>query len=123
MKTHLIVILILICTACQSGRIPCPDARGPKIKKVRASAKPRPEYTASINSRRGQAETRTQATQGRESEGRFVRNVSVEEWDCPRPGDKKYMPRAIKGNIRRNFKKFNEDRKQKTASDSLNTRR
>jgi hypothetical protein len=122
MKTQLIVILILICTACQSGRIPCPDARGPKIKKVRVSSKQKPEYTASINSRRGQAESKTQAGQAKESEGRFVRNVSVEEWDCPRPGEKKYMPRAIKGNIKRNMKKLNEDRKQKAAADSLNTR-
>jgi hypothetical protein len=122
MKTQLIVILILICTACQSGRIPCPDARGPKIRKVRVSSKQKPEYTASINSRRGQAETKTQTGQAKESEGRFVRNVSVEEWDCPRPGEKKYMPRAIKGNIKRNMKKLNEDRKQKAAADSLNTR-
>jgi hypothetical protein len=122
MKTQLIVILILICTACQSGRIPCPDARGPKIRKVRVSSKQKPEYTASINPRRGQAETKTQTGQAKESEGRFVRNVSVEEWDCPRPGEKKYMPRSIKGNIKRNMKKLNEDRKQKASSDSLNIR-
>jgi hypothetical protein len=120
MKTQLALIIILICTACQSGRIPCPDARGPKIKKVRVSSK-RPEYTASINSRRAQPETKTQG-QAKDSEGRFVKNVSVEEWDCPRPGEKKYMPRSIKGNIKRNFKKFNEDRKQKAESDSLNSR-
>jgi hypothetical protein len=122
MKTQLIVILIVICTACQSGRIPCPDARGPKIRKVRVNSKQKPEYTASINSRRGQAETKTQTGQAKESEGRFVRNVSVEEWDCPRPGEKKYMPRSIKGNIKRNMKKLNEDRKQKASSDSLNIR-
>jgi hypothetical protein len=122
MKTQLIVILILICTACQSGRIPCPDARGPRIKKVKVNPKHRPEYTASINTRRGQAETKTQTGQTKDSEDRFVRNVSVEEWDCPRPGEKKYMPRAIKGNIKRNMKKLNEDRKQKAASDSLSIR-
>jgi hypothetical protein len=122
MKTQLIVILILICTACQSGRIPCPDARGPKIRKVKVNQKHRPEFTASINTRRGQAETKTPAAQNKDAEGRFVKNVSVEEWDCPRPGEKKYMPRAIKGNIKRNMKKINEERKQKAESDSLNIR-
>lgn len=122
MRTQLIVILILICTACQSGRIPCPDARGPRIKKVKVNPKHRPEYTASINTKRAQSETKTQPGQTKDSEDRFVKNVSVEEWDCPRPGEKKYMPRAIKGNIKRNMKKLNEDRQKKAAADSLNIR-
>lgn len=117
MKTQLIVIVILICSACQSGRIPCPDARGPKIRKVKVSPKHHPEYTASINSHGGQAEQKTQSGQSRNSEGRFVKNVSVEEWDCPRPGEKKYMPRAIKGNIKRNMKKINEEQRQKAQAE------
>jgi hypothetical protein len=113
MKTQLVLILIVICSACQSGRIPCPDARGPKIKKIRVNSKRAPEYSASLNTRRGQPETRSQSGQVKDSEGRFVKNVSVEEWDCPRPGEKKYMPRSIKGNIKRNMKKMNEEPKQK----------
>jgi hypothetical protein len=122
MKTHLFVVLILLFTACQSGKIPCPDARGPRVKKVKVNTKRHPEYTASINSRRPAAETKYQGQQAKEAEGRFIKNVSVEEWDCPKPGEKKYMPRAIKGNIKRNMKKLNADQKQKAESDSLNIR-
>jgi hypothetical protein len=45
----------------------------------------------------------------RTSDGRSVSNVTQEEWDCPRPGNKKYMPRAVKENIKKNLKKINSD--------------
>jgi hypothetical protein len=32
--------------------------------------------------------------------------VDVEELDCPKPGSKKTMPRAVKENIRKNKKKI-----------------
>jgi hypothetical protein len=38
---------------------------------------------------------------------RVIQNISVEEWDCPRPEAKKYMPKSIKENIRKNLKKMN----------------
>ena len=34
-----------------------------------------------------------------------MQHVDVEELDCPKPGTKKVMPKAIKENIRRNKKK------------------
>jgi hypothetical protein len=50
------------------------------------------------------------------SENMAVKNISVEEWDCPKPGSKKYMPKTVKENIKKNFKKIN------SASDSLSLR-
>jgi len=34
-----------------------------------------------------------------------MQHVDVEEMDCPKPGEKKTMPRAVKENIRKNRKK------------------
>jgi hypothetical protein len=54
-------------------------------------------------------------------EDKYVKNVSVEEWDCPEPGSKKYMPRHVRENIRRNYKKITSE-KQVVASDSVRRR-
>jgi len=34
-----------------------------------------------------------------------VKSITVEEWNCPKPGEKKVMPRSVKENIRKNLKK------------------
>ena len=113
-----------MCFACQTGRIACPDARGPRIHKVRVKNKQRyMEYTASISTQRDQNQDNKQATQAKENDQRFIHNVSQDEWDCPRPGEKKYMPKSVKENIRKNMKRIRSDRKQKKAeSDTLRTR-
>lgn len=121
MKTCLLVVLILICSACQSGRIPCPDARGPRIKKVKVPAKHHPEYMASVAGRRASPENKT-VNQFRDDDERFVRNISLEEWDCPRPGEKKYMPKSIKDNIRKNMKRIKSGDKRTHESDSVRSR-
>jgi hypothetical protein len=45
--------------------------------------------------------------------------VDVEDLDCPRPGEKKVMPRAIRENIRKNRKKVRYYYREARA-DSLN---
>jgi hypothetical protein len=45
----------------------------------------------------------------------------MEEWDCPRPGSKKYLPKSVKDNIKKNKRKFEEDVRQSKA-DSVSTR-
>lgn len=52
----------------------------------------------------------------------FIQNISVEEWDCPKPGAKHYLPKSIKENIRRNWKKFESDAKRKHQVDSVANR-
>jgi len=54
------------------------------------------------------------------AEGHAVKNISVEEWDCPRPGAKKYMPKNVKENIRRNMQKIKSS--EKNEADSLHIR-
>jgi hypothetical protein len=53
----------------------------------------------------------------RPEDARYVQNVSMEEWDCPKPGSKRYMPKSVKDNIRKNWRKIESDaRKQKADS-------
>jgi hypothetical protein len=56
----------------------------------------------------------------RSTTGESVDNISVEEWDCPRPGSKKYMPKSVKDNIKKNLHKINKD--SKTKADSVTIR-
>jgi hypothetical protein len=46
-----------------------------------------------------------------------LEKIDVEEWDCPKPGGKKNMPKALKENIRKNKKAF--EAYYKTKADSL----
>jgi hypothetical protein len=50
---------------------------------------------------------------------KVIRNVSVEEWDCPKPGTRKYMPKKVKENIKRNIKKIKSDHKDENRADSV----
>jgi hypothetical protein len=117
MSVRLVVIILIICTACQGGKIPCPKIKTTKLHKsfrpsvgsLSARADQEPEATA-----RKTKDTRT-------NDGHFVQNISVEEWDCPKPGKKRYMPKSVKENIRRNKKKIESDFKE-NAADSLSSR-
>ncbi|HEX5168941.1 MAG TPA: hypothetical protein VFW11_07190 [Cyclobacteriaceae bacterium] len=45
--------------------------------------------------------------------------ATVEEWDCPRPGEQKNK-KIVKNNIRRMEKKMHTDMKKRQVMDSLN---
>lgn len=92
------------------GKIPCP-----KIKTVKLQKNYRPpasSYTAKAN-----VAEESQRKEVPTNDVHFIQNVSVEEWDCPKPGSKHYMPKSIKENIKRNKKKIESDfKKQQTDS-------
>ena len=112
MSIRFIAIVILICTACQSGKIPCPKIKTAKLQKNYRP--PASAYTAKATS----AETESERKEGKPNDIHFIQNVSVEEWDCPKPGSKHYMPKSVKENIKRNKKKIESDY-QKQQTDSL----
>lgn len=109
------VLFLLFCTGCSSGIIPCPEIKGLKLKKSQVGKRMRfndrqmakddaePVITVSSN-----AETPQQSPRN-SNKYRYVKytiqHVDVEDLDCPRPGEKKAMPRAVKENIRKNRKK------------------
>jgi hypothetical protein len=120
MKVRLILLVLLLSTACQSGLIPCPRVKTAKIKRNYVN-KPMRQYIASLSAN-AETEDASKNIHYKSSKGTDnlpVKNITVEEWDCPRPGAKKYMPRTVKDNIKRNFKKINSD--SKVSSDSVNT--
>jgi hypothetical protein len=45
-----------------------------------------------------------------------LEHVDVEEWDCPKPGAKRAMPKEIKDNIRKNRKAYEEYYKHRADS-------
>lgn len=106
-----ILLLLMFCTACQVGKIPCPKN---KEARVRKHFKP----SASMLTAKADREE-TQRPSPKNSDPRFVKNVSVEEWDCPKPGAKKYKPKAVKNNIRKNMNKINSDQQKQNTSNSL----
>ena len=110
-------LLIIICAACQMGRIPCPKIETVKLRKsFRAPA-------SSLSAKISPApESDIQRRDSRPSEVRFINNISVEEWDCPKPGAKHYMPKSVKENIRKNWKKFESDARKKNVADSVVSR-
>jgi hypothetical protein len=112
MSKRFIVIVILICTACHGGLIPCPK---PKTAKLQKSFKPSPSL---LTAKANQPETEAQKKDVKLNDVRYIQNVSMEEWDCPKPGSKHYMPKSIKENIKRNKKKIEADYKKQKA-DSL----
>jgi hypothetical protein len=112
MSIRFIIGVIFICAACQGGKIPCP-----RIKTVKLQKHYRPSQSA-LSARANQAESESERNDGKISEVHFIKNVSVEEWDCPRPGSKHYMPKSVKENIKRNKKKIESDLKKQQA-DSL----
>lgn len=113
MSKRFIVIVILICTACNGGLIPCPKPKTAKLHK--SSFRPSPSL---LTAKANQPETETQKKEVKMNDVRFIQNVSMEEWDCPKPGSKHYMPKSIKENIKRNKKKIESDYKKQQA-DSL----
>jgi hypothetical protein len=123
------IILIVVCTACQSGKIPCPEIKFAKIKeskanrgnrfmaspaRMMASAKTMDDRATpkrEVNLERLKA-TRTTGKEMLEQYG------NVEEWDCPSPAGKKKYSKLVKENIRKNEKKMREHLKR-TESDTL----
>lgn len=118
MVVRVLIGLLVLCSACQTGKIPCPRIKSAKLHKTyrppssslltARADKPKPEEEAGSRYTKPDSE-------------RYIKNVTMEEWDCPRPGAKKYMPKSVKDNIRKNKKRFEEDLRQ-TRADSLSSR-
>lgn len=109
-----LVVMLMFCTACQFGRIPCPTLKGDKVRK---HFKP---STSSLSAKANQEQEPVRQTRDKD-DTRFIKNVSPEEWDCPKPGTKKYMPKAVKNNIRKNRKMIQSDQAA-VGTDSLSHR-
>lgn len=125
MLIRIMVLFLLLCTACRSGIIPCPEVKGLRLKKSQATKRFRTpdrhirEEAEAVITVSSDAKT-PQATSKNSNKYRYVKytiqHVDVEDLDCPRPGEK--MPRAVKDNIRKNRKKVRYYFEE-TSTDSL----
>ena len=102
LRPLMIVLIVLVFSGCQTGRIPCPKPKGHK-----SSAKVPKRYRSYVREvSQSRVESQPEADQPvarKTGESKFVHNVSVEEWDCPEPGKKKYLPKTVRNNIKRNY--------------------
>jgi hypothetical protein len=114
---RLLPFIVVITIACQSGKIDSPKVRDDKIH--RSKFKRFQESPATLWARHIKKKTRHP---GAKEHGRYrygkknnrvsnkeINTVAVEEWDCPRPGVGKYIPEAVKRNIRSNLAKINSE--------------
>jgi hypothetical protein len=116
MSPRIILLVLLLGTGCRSGLLPCPHAKTVRMKKNNVY-KPLRQFMASMSANAGQqGEDNIHSKSFRNADDNSVDNISVEEWDCPHPGAKKYMPKSVKDNIRKNMHKINKDTKTKADS-------
>jgi hypothetical protein len=112
MGARWMVILLIVLTSCQYGLIPCPRVKGDRMKRSRAKLSyysPR-AVTASVEEKPSQDLRRRP-----DPKPAPLEHINVEEWDCPKPGQKK-MPKAVKDNIRKNRKAYGSYYKSRTDS-------
>src|SRR5688572_13002261 len=130
MRTWVVLFVCILLTACQSGKIPCPDVKFAKLKHSKAQNGNRFVSSPSkmMASTKG-AEDKSNAKNNVNLERLRANRVTgkqmleqygtVEEWDCPSPAGKKKYSKVTKENIRRNEKKMREHMKQRNASDTI----
>jgi hypothetical protein len=114
---RLLPFIVTITIACQSGKIDSPKVRDDKIP--RSKFKRFHESPATLWARHIKKKTRPP---GSKEHGRYpygkennsirkkeINTIAVDEWDCPRAGVGKYIPEAVKRNIRSNLAKINSE--------------
>lgn len=110
-----IIIILILCSACRSGEIACPDPVTAKLRK-------RPANYGLKTSQKNLTASSQEVSKEKTFKYPEPKNVksaaTIEEWDCPKPGSKT-MPKSVKENIKKNRKKFDAYYKSKSLSDSL----
>lgn len=126
MLFRIFIIVIVLCTSCRTGIIPCPDTKGPKFRKYTGKYriktydrhyarknKSTPVYTAQSQN--------VIFTQDFDVRPIDLHHVDVDNLDCPKPGEKK-LPKEVKDNLKKNRKKIRSQfRNSAAASESQTT--
>jgi hypothetical protein len=115
MRILVISVILFVCASCMSGVIPCPEPKSTRISKSKLhkrSLESSPSFSARAE------EDQQGQNKIPKSDIRTISNVSVEEWDCPRPGKKKYLPKEVKHNIRKNMQKIKSKEGEEKSMES-----
>ncbi|MBT1706443.1 hypothetical protein [Chryseosolibacter indicus] len=126
MLIQLLVIVLFISAGCQTGKIPCPKVKVDRTKKTFVKKRMKQEkegpVTARITPNETVSQSRTTQNIRRTTPTRpALEHVDVEEWDCPKPGMKKNLPKALKDNIKKNRKAYEAYYKNRNSADSLSS--
>lgn len=113
----IVLVLMISMMSCHGGLIPCPRVKTAKLQK---HYRPSAQYLSAKAEREADADLQRQRM--RDPNVKYVQDVSVEDWDCPHPGAKRYKPRAVKENIKKNLKKINSDSQNTLKADSVSSR-
>jgi len=108
-----LLMVAVICFGCQTGKIPCPKFKGSKSGH---SKKYGNYYSSAVDTK---VEDPKPEKLPNTKELKFVHSVSVEEWDCPQPGKKKFLPKNVRNNIRKNAERM-DDYELHVSADSTN---
>lgn len=117
------ILTIMSLTACRNGLIPCPTVKSDKMKKTVINKRLRyaeRNTTASIEPVNNQPSNRTRPLHNYRAEIKpTLEHMNVEEWDCPKPGMKRNVPKTLKDNIKKNRKAYEDYYKNRYEHDSL----
>jgi len=113
MFPRLFILIVLVSFGCSHSQFDCP-----KPESVRLKRKAGVNYKVLMARQRQEAKGRISRAELKQLTSRELKTVTVEEWDCPRPGVKN-VPKQVQENIRKNKKKFNEYYKTRNSPDSL----
>jgi hypothetical protein len=91
------IIIFILMTSCSSGLIPCPEPSSSLVSK--GNRNPKVTELQDMPEKKGRK---------RLPKEKVTHHISLEEWDCPRSEKRKYLPRAIKKNIKHNLEKIKE---------------
>lgn len=117
----LLVIVIVLFTACQSDIIPCPHVKTGKLKestarrgKVKKHIQEEINPIAVTSRRHNYIPTRSKPET-------LADKIDVEEWDCPKPGSRENQ-KIIKEHKKRMEKRIRSMMKKQDTMDSLSVR-
>ncbi len=124
------ILLFVVCSACQSGKIPCPEIKFAKVKESKVKKGTRyvaapSRMMASTKALPSQEHNKQQVDLERLKSSRTTGKQmleqygTVEEWDCPSPSGKKKYSKVAKENIKKNEKKMREHLKHRNSADSV----
>ena len=117
-----LLLLMIIFTACRSGEIACPEIKTVKLNKRPANYMRTHSRSLSASARSDKDKIHSKAEIPQHT--RPVKSSdSIEEWDCPKPGSKTTVPKAVRENIKKNRKKFDSYYRTRHHSDSLQAAR
>ena len=115
MRVLFLLLIYVFCSGCQYGLIPCPDYNKPNYKKVNFRVIKNRTYKTDNSVKEKQYHNYYVFLELEKKRTKKI--ISVEEWDCPRPGTqkisksikRKLMENKIKVDTKRNKKLFQSD--------------